>query len=310
MVFGVPVLNGAAHLEEALESLLAQSYADFGILLFDNCSTDATPEIARRFAQRDARVRYRRGSETVGAIDNWRRTFRAAIAEFGYVEYFAFGGDHDLWHPLWLESLIRELDADDSAVLAFPVTVRIGRDGQCLKPKRRTPFVSETMAVADRVERVRRVAYLVEPRVPNAAYGLYRTRALERCRVWPYALKPDRLLMTQLAVLGTFRHVPRELWMRRTWKVDRPHSRHRLFTGRPPLHTHLHPLVGHIAILFRWLVIQGGARPEVSRARGVRILGAFVAATVPFLARSYRRKAAYKWQTATRRAAEGSARFR
>lgn len=129
VAFGVRVLNGGDHLEEALASILAQSYRDFGVVVMDNCSTDATPQIGRRFAAADPRVRYRRNTETVGMVDNWRRAFDAAREEFGDFEYFAFGSDHDIWEPEWLESLIGELDGDETAVLAYPLTKPIRPDG-------------------------------------------------------------------------------------------------------------------------------------------------------------------------------------
>ncbi|HAK64115.1 MAG TPA: glycosyltransferase family 2 protein, partial [Alphaproteobacteria bacterium] len=39
---GVPVYNGAAHLAQALQSLLSQSFGDFEIIISDNCSSDST----------------------------------------------------------------------------------------------------------------------------------------------------------------------------------------------------------------------------------------------------------------------------
>ena len=64
---GLPVYNGEATLEEALESLLAQTYANFEVIICDNASTDATREICERFVARDPRLRYERNSSNIGA---------------------------------------------------------------------------------------------------------------------------------------------------------------------------------------------------------------------------------------------------
>lgn len=51
------VLNTERYLAEALESVLAQTRDDWELILVDDGSTDRSPEIAREFADRDARVR-------------------------------------------------------------------------------------------------------------------------------------------------------------------------------------------------------------------------------------------------------------
>jgi hypothetical protein len=58
---GIPVYNGEAFLRQTLESILAQSFTPFELIVSDNASTDGTAEeIARAFASRDSRVRYHR----------------------------------------------------------------------------------------------------------------------------------------------------------------------------------------------------------------------------------------------------------
>ena len=64
---GLPVYNGEQFLAQAIESVLAQTLGDFELVISDNASTDATEDICRRYAARDARVRYHRLGENVGA---------------------------------------------------------------------------------------------------------------------------------------------------------------------------------------------------------------------------------------------------
>src|SRR5690606_1400221 len=56
----MPVYNGADYIERALDSLLAQDFEDFELIISDNGSTDGTDEIARRYAERDPRISYHR----------------------------------------------------------------------------------------------------------------------------------------------------------------------------------------------------------------------------------------------------------
>jgi glycosyltransferase involved in cell wall biosynthesis len=64
----MPVYNGAEFLDEALESVLVQTYADFEVVVVDDGSTDATPEILERYVARDRRFRVERQSNK-GVVD-------------------------------------------------------------------------------------------------------------------------------------------------------------------------------------------------------------------------------------------------
>ncbi|WP_375416590.1 glycosyltransferase family 2 protein [uncultured Hymenobacter sp.] len=52
----LPVFNGGPYLGEAIESILSQTFRDFELLVIDNCSTDESAAIARRYAACDARL--------------------------------------------------------------------------------------------------------------------------------------------------------------------------------------------------------------------------------------------------------------
>ncbi len=77
----VPVFNGATYLDECLESILRQTYTNWDCTIVDNASTDATPEIARRFAARDSRFRHQRFDDFVSAIANHNRAFELIPAD-------------------------------------------------------------------------------------------------------------------------------------------------------------------------------------------------------------------------------------
>ena len=46
----VPVYNAATYLEQCLDSILAQTFTDFELLLVDDCSTDDSGQICDRYA--------------------------------------------------------------------------------------------------------------------------------------------------------------------------------------------------------------------------------------------------------------------
>jgi len=79
-----PVYNGAGHLAECVDSVLAQTRGDWEYIIVDNCSTDGTSEIAREFAAKDDRIRYERYDEFVDQIESHNRAFRAMSPESTY----------------------------------------------------------------------------------------------------------------------------------------------------------------------------------------------------------------------------------
>ena len=75
---GLPVYNGEAHLAKALDAVLDQDLEDFEVIVCDNASTDATADIARDYASRDARIRYHRNPRNLGLAGNFNKAFQLA----------------------------------------------------------------------------------------------------------------------------------------------------------------------------------------------------------------------------------------
>jgi glycosyltransferase involved in cell wall biosynthesis len=71
-----PVYNGERYLRECIESVLGQSHRRWEYLIFDNCSTDRTAEIANEYVARDGRVQLRRGTRFLPIIENWNAALR------------------------------------------------------------------------------------------------------------------------------------------------------------------------------------------------------------------------------------------
>ena len=77
----MPVYNGQRFIRATLDSLLAQTFADFELIICDNASTDATEQICREYAERDARVRYHRNDRNLGPAPNYNRCFELSRGE-------------------------------------------------------------------------------------------------------------------------------------------------------------------------------------------------------------------------------------
>jgi glycosyltransferase involved in cell wall biosynthesis len=104
---GLPVYNGERYLRECLDSILGQSFRDFELVIGDNASTDGTAEICREYAARDARIRYTRRPENLGAAENYNRVFRESRGEF-----FKWAAHDDVMGETFLEACVRALEGD------------------------------------------------------------------------------------------------------------------------------------------------------------------------------------------------------
>jgi glycosyltransferase involved in cell wall biosynthesis len=98
-----PVYNGAEHLAECLDSILAQTYPAWDCTVVNNCSTDGSAEIARRYAARDPRIRLIENKQLLRAISNHNVALRQISPESKYCKVvFA----DDLIAPECLEKMV------------------------------------------------------------------------------------------------------------------------------------------------------------------------------------------------------------
>jgi len=81
-----PVRNGGDYLEESILSALRQTHKNWSLVIMDNASTDATRDIATRFAADDPRIKYVRSEQFVGVIANHNRAFALVGPATGWVK--------------------------------------------------------------------------------------------------------------------------------------------------------------------------------------------------------------------------------
>jgi len=128
--------NGERFVETQLESILAQTFTDFELLVSDDRSTDATRDILQRFANADGRIRLMdSGARFGGARDNFLWLLSQATAP-----YVAFCDQDDLWLPDKVElglKALRELEGTwgkEAPALAFSDVAVAAEDLSIIDP--------------------------------------------------------------------------------------------------------------------------------------------------------------------------------
>jgi glycosyltransferase involved in cell wall biosynthesis len=115
----MPTYNRGPKAARTVESLLAQTFADFTLILVD----DSTDRETEAFADtlRDHRVRYVRNPERLGMTGNWNRCLELALAEGS--PFLAIFHDDDFYHPGMLSAQVSFMQAHSRAGMVYPACV-------------------------------------------------------------------------------------------------------------------------------------------------------------------------------------------
>jgi len=122
----MPAHNAVRFIGAAIESVLAQTHADWELIVVDDASTDGTSNRARAYAERDARVRYISTTHNVGVAGA-----RNLGLEMARGRYIAFLDSDDLWFPRKLELQVEFLDSSQGSV-SYGNYVRIDEQGNVI----------------------------------------------------------------------------------------------------------------------------------------------------------------------------------
>jgi len=270
VVLGMTLYNNARHLREAMDSLLAQTYTDFRLVLLDDASADETEAVAREYVSRDPRVSYYRHASRRAMVATWCEVATIAAREWPAAEFFAWTSDHDRWHPDWLERMVAEMDSDPGTVLAYPASRRIGDGGEELE---KLPRYFDTAGLTEIKARWRHFCR-ESIGAGDMVYGLMRAPALAACGIFRPVLRPDKLLVAELALRGQIRQVPDVLWFRR--ETSAPSVSRQVHTlllpEEAPAWFGWPPSLQHVRFLYRTYMRDGGSRLGLSRAAWVGML--------------------------------------
>jgi glycosyltransferase involved in cell wall biosynthesis len=202
---GMPVYNAEQFLKQALDSLLAQDYENFEIVISDNASVDATKEICEGYLGRDARIRYNRNPSNMGPHLNFLKAL-----ELSRGKYFMWAAHDDLWESSFISKLIAAFQKYDDVALAccdydtiYHLTGRIESHG---------PLKAELSAQNSIFQNA--IWMITFPHSPFY-YGIYDTNLLKSSRYFTRS-EPldfgDLLLLNEISVTGKIQFVPETLF--------------------------------------------------------------------------------------------------
>ena len=119
--------NGAAYLEQQLETLLTQTYKNIEIIVVDDCSTDDTWNILTDFANHFQQFKIHQNEKNLGFVKNFEKAVTLCSGEL-----IALCDQDDIWHP---EKIALQVEAIRDNVLIYHDSEFIHQDGSSMGKK-------------------------------------------------------------------------------------------------------------------------------------------------------------------------------
>jgi len=158
----IPTYNSAKYISETLDSVLAQTYRDYEIIVVDDGSTDNTYEIIKQY-----HVNNIQDIQLIEMTNPSKRAQQAQRAELIYIykqnggpasarnvgiknakgEYIAFLDSDDLWLPEKLEKQVRYFEEHPDVGLVFSDCIRFDEKGLQERRNQKKRFISDDMFV-------------------------------------------------------------------------------------------------------------------------------------------------------------------
>lgn len=201
---GIPVFNGARFIRHAIESVLAQTFTDYELLISDNASEDGTAAICREYAANDRRIRFVQQEKNQGPF--WNLKF---VTERATGKLLVWLAHDDALHKLFMAECVAYLDRN-------PRNVMVSGDFRIVDESGRQLGVELLQTIREDIPWVQRCGqffrYPIFSNVFYAFYGMIRTDA---CKAAFSGIKEPRYMsqielpvLARLATAGEITSLP------------------------------------------------------------------------------------------------------
>ncbi len=120
----MPAYNAERFIAKAVDSVIAQTFKDWELIIIDDCSSDNTSEIAGSYSSADPRIKVLRNERNQGVSKS-----RTAGIESASAPWVAFLDSDDLWREDKLEKQFALLQRYPEAQILFTASAFIAADG-------------------------------------------------------------------------------------------------------------------------------------------------------------------------------------
>ena len=193
VVIGLPIYNGENYAHACIDSILAQTYQNFILMIVDNASTDGTQRICEEYRDRDRRVIYVRNEVNIGGPQNFVRAYQIAPPS----TFYRWQSHDDLISPTFLEDTIATLRENEHAICCHGRSIVIDDDGNEVESddapydRLRSPVPSHRL-----------FAFTMKGSKCCEFYGVFRRTLLDKVRPLGIFQGADRSFLADTAMIA------------------------------------------------------------------------------------------------------------
>jgi len=218
----MPVYNGAKWLEQAISTLIKQSYENIEIIIADDCSTDNSQQICEQYASRYSQITFIKNETNLGAQGNFLKILHLCSGK-----YITYASQDDYWDENFISYLVEKLEFNSSAVLAASAAQLLDKNDKVYKEQhyngKWNPEKLSTYGLIYSLMLPSNYWKWIENKnnkkwIKNNLFfhGVLRTDILKYCfSIFPGIIEHDRHFLLLLALSGKWCYVDRVLYFRR-----------------------------------------------------------------------------------------------
>jgi glycosyltransferase involved in cell wall biosynthesis len=191
---GIPVFNGERFIRQAIESVLAQTFTDYELLISDNASEDGTAAICREFAAIDRRIKFIQQENNRGPF--WNLKYVTDGANGRLLVWLAHD---DALDRLFIEECVAYLDRNPRAVI-------VSGDFRIVDESGNQIDMEILQTIREGIPWVQRCSQFFRyPIFSNVFYAFYGMMRVDACRAALSEVKePKYMSQIELPVLARF----------------------------------------------------------------------------------------------------------
>ena len=186
----MPVYNDELYIEDAINSIINQSYINFELIIIDDVSTDKSYIISKEYTIRDKRIKLYRNSYNLGPYKNWDKALSYVSGE--YITYIT---GHDKWDSTLLETYINIIKSDAQCVLAYFPSIIIDKFGKEIKSNSKDNDYNG--------RKLDNFNAIINGNNSDAINGLLKREAMLKTGIQPICIENDTIFLAELSLYGT-----------------------------------------------------------------------------------------------------------